>query len=75
VQYQWADKEQRFDTMRLMVKVMRTHGLTNIVSSAMIIHFFCVSYEWDSEKLVREKLARRDKLLAELRAMENTPAS
>ena len=47
-----------------MTKVMRTHGLRHIISSKMILHFFCVSYVWEPTKHWDEvKANRRDTLL------------
>ena len=53
--------------MQLFTKVMRTHGLRHIRSSKMVIHFFCVSYDWDPEEFRAEKARRRDRLLDEYR--------
>ena len=41
-----------WDTLGLMTAVMKTHGLHYLMSSAMVFHFFGVSYtdEWLEEK-------------------------
>lgn len=67
VKYLWAEREEYLDTMQLFTSVMRTHGLRHARSDAMILHFFCVSYDWDPEWFRAEKLQRRDQMLAELR--------
>jgi hypothetical protein len=68
VRYLWAAHEEYLDTFKLMTRVMQTHSLSHILSSAMIQHFFCVSYDWDSEETRRHKTQVRDRRLAELRA-------
>ncbi|MEO7910735.1 MAG: hypothetical protein ABIV47_13900 [Roseiflexaceae bacterium] len=68
VRYLWADREEYFDTFKLMTRVMQTHGLRHSMSSAMIQHFFCVSYEWDSQETRQHKMRMRDQRLTELRA-------
>jgi GT2 family glycosyltransferase len=68
VRYLWGERDEYFDTFRLMTSVMRTHGLRHARSACMVLHFFCVSYEWDDEALRASKAARRDALLAGLRA-------
>jgi hypothetical protein len=70
VRYLWADREEYLDTFKLMTRVMQTHGLHHSLSSAMIQHFFCVSYEWDSPETQRLKIGMRDQRLAELRALD-----
>jgi hypothetical protein len=67
VKYLWAEREEYLDTFKLMTKVMKTHGLRHLISSRMVLHFFCVSYEWDPLHFMQEKTQRRDALLAELR--------
>jgi hypothetical protein len=67
VKYVWADREEYLDTFQLMTRVMGTHGLGYIRSSAMILHFFCASYDWDPDHFKQEKARRRDALLDELR--------
>jgi GT2 family glycosyltransferase len=67
VKYLWAEREEYLDTFKLMTKVIKTHGLRHLISSRMVVHFFCVSYEWDPPRLMQEKGQRRDALLAELR--------
>ncbi len=71
VRYLWTDREEYLDTFKLMTRVMQTHGLRHILSSAMIQHFFCVSYEWDSQETRHHKMRMRDQRLAELRALAN----
>ncbi len=64
----WANGEEYLDTLKLMTKVMKTHGLRHIISSKMVLHFFCVSYVWEPTKHWDEvKANRRDTLLRELR--------
>ena len=70
VKYLWADREEYLDTCKLMTRAMGTHGLKHSISSSMIIHFFCVSYDWDPAHFREEKARRRDMLLQELRAQE-----
>jgi hypothetical protein len=73
VKYLWANEEEYFDTLKLMTRVMRTHGLRHIKSAKMVLHFFCVSYIWEPSEHCREgKDSRRDELLAELRALDPT---
>lgn len=64
LKYLWAEKEEYWDTFELMTKVMRIHGFHHRISSAMAIHAFCVSYEWDPPHMMEEKARRRDALLA-----------
>jgi hypothetical protein len=67
MKYLWADREEYLDTFQLMTRVMGTHGLRYLRSSAMILHFFCVSYDWDPDHFKQEKARRRDALLTDLR--------
>jgi hypothetical protein len=61
----WAEGEEIFDTFKLMTKVMKTHGLRHVISSQMILHFFCVSYVWEPTKHWKEAKAKRmDELLS-----------
>lgn len=69
--YLWADREEYFDTFKLMTRVMQTHGLNHILSSALIQHFFCVSYEWDSEATREHKIRMRDQHLTALRSLDH----
>jgi len=69
VRYLWAEREEYLDTFKLMTRVMGTHGLHHILSSAMIQHFFSVSYEWDSPETQRVKMGMRDQRLAEMRSL------
>jgi hypothetical protein len=67
-QYLWAEGEEIFDTFKLMTKVMKTHGLKHVISSQMVLHFFCVSYVWEPTKHWNEaKSRRRDELLSKYR--------
>jgi hypothetical protein len=70
VRYLWADHDEYLDTFKLMTRVMQTHGLTHTFSSAMIQHFFSVSYDWDAEETRQHKAQMRDQRLAALRAQE-----
>jgi hypothetical protein len=66
--YLWAEGEEIFDTFKLMTKVMKTHGLKHVISSQMVLHFFCVSYVWEPTKHWDEaKAKRRDELLSKYR--------
>jgi hypothetical protein len=71
VRYLWAEREEYLDTFKLMTQVMQTHGLRHTLSSAMVQHFFCVSYEWDSAEVKRHKTQMRDQHLARLRELDN----
>jgi hypothetical protein len=64
-----ASSEEYLDTFKLVTKVMKTHGLRHIISSKMVLHFFCVSYVWEPTKHWDEaKERRRDAFLADLRS-------
>lgn len=66
--YLWAEREEIFDTFKLMTKVMKTHGLKHVISSQMVLHFFCVSYVWEPTRHWNEaKAKRRDELLSKYR--------
>jgi GT2 family glycosyltransferase len=65
--YLWAEREEYFDTFKLMTRVMLTHGLAHIRSSAMIQHFFAVSYDWDTEETIQHKARMRNQSLQALR--------
>jgi hypothetical protein len=66
----WAEREEILDTFKLMTRVMKTHGLTHVISSPMVFHFFCVSYEWEPTKHGNEaKDRKRDELLSKYRAL------
>jgi hypothetical protein len=68
VKYLWAETEEYLDTFKLMTKVMKTHGLKHILSSKMVLHFFCVSYYWEPTQHWNEvKAERRDQLLEQYR--------
>ena len=67
----WANGEEYLDTFKLMTKVMKTHGLRHVISSKMVLHFFCVSYVWEPTQHWDDmKANRRDALLRELRKRE-----
>jgi hypothetical protein len=70
VNYLWAEQDEYLDTFKLMTRVMRTHGLTHRTASAMIVHFFAVSYAWDAEEFRQWKAGQRDQRLEVLRASE-----
>jgi hypothetical protein len=70
VRYLWADGEEYLDTCKLMTRVMATHGLTHIISSRMVLHFFCASYDWDAPHVREQKARQRDARLTELRARQ-----
>jgi len=71
VRYLWADREEYFDTFKLMTRVMETHGLHHTLSSAMIQHFFSVSYAWDTEATIQHKTRLRDQRLQALRQQDS----
>ena len=71
VKYLWADGEEYLDTFALMTRVMKTHRLRHILSSKMVIHFFSVSYDWNTEDVVRLKERRRDELLGKFRRIQD----
>ena len=66
VQYLWAEGEEYLDTFKLMSMVMKTHGCRHILSSKMVLHFFSVSYDWESQHVMEFKAGLRDRLLEEL---------
>jgi hypothetical protein len=69
----WAEREEFLDTFKLMTKVMKTHGLMHLISSKMVLHFFCVSYLREPTKHWNEaKARRRDELLGIYRHAETT---
>lgn len=68
--YLWAERDEYLDTFKLMTRVMLTHGLRHTLSSALVQHFFSVSYEWDSAEIRGYKLAKLEQRLAELRARD-----
>lgn len=69
----WPEREEYLDTFKLMTRVMNTHGLCHVRSSALVHHFFCVSYPWDPPELTADKARRRDAWLADLRARDADP--
>ena len=74
VNYLWPEHTEYLDTFKLMTKVMGTHGLMHIRSSKMVMHFFCVSYDWDPDQVRAQKAAQRDALLHKLRNHTDEPA-
>jgi hypothetical protein len=70
VRYVWAEREEFVDTCKLMTRVMRTHGFKHLISSRMVVHFSCVSYDWDPHQMKQQKERHRDRRLAALRALE-----
>jgi hypothetical protein len=71
VRYLWATGDEYVDTCKLMTQVMRTHGFRHIISSCMVLHFFCASYDWDPEVVKQDKARQRDRRLSELRAKQD----
>ncbi len=69
--YLWAERDEYLDTFKLMTRVMATHGQTHARASAMVLHFFCVSYAWDAPELAAGKARHRDARLAELRRLDD----
>jgi hypothetical protein len=68
LKYFWAERDEILDTFKLMTKVMRTHGLRHVISSRMVLHFFCVSYVWEpTQQWSEAKAKRRDDLLSKYR--------
>jgi len=68
LKYLWAAGDEIVDTFQLMTKVMKTHGLGHVISTKMVLHFFCVSYIWEPTKHWNEaKATRRDELLSKYR--------
>jgi hypothetical protein len=65
--YLWAERDEYLDTFALLTRVMRTHGRRHLISSRLVRHFFCGSYEPDPA-LAELKAQWRDAALAELRA-------
>lgn len=72
VNYLWAEEDEYIDTFKLMTRVMKTHGMRKILSSKMVLHFFCVSYIYEPTEHWRAgKEKKRDELLAELLALDS----
>lgn len=70
------DGEEYLDTFKLMTKVMKTHGLKHIMSSKMVLHFFCVSYIWEPTQQWNEtKAQRRDEFLSNFRQADPVTGS
>jgi hypothetical protein len=70
LRYFWAESDEILDTFKLMTKVMKTHGLKHMISTRMVLHFFCVSYVWEPTQQWNEaKAQRRDGLLTKYRKM------
>ena len=67
VYYRWADREQFIDTNELLSVAMRTFGYRYLRSSALVCHFFAVSYDYYGEGYLRDRASRRDALLQHLR--------
>jgi hypothetical protein len=65
--YLWAEREEYLDTFKLMTRVMQTHGLRHVLSSALVQHFFAVSYAWDTDETIQHKTQMRDRRLHALR--------
>lgn len=59
VKYLWAEAEEYLNTLKLMTKVMKTHGLEHIISSKMVMHFFSVSYFWEPTQHWNEAKAKK----------------
>jgi hypothetical protein len=68
--YLWAEREEYLDTCTLMTRVMRTHGLRHIISSQMVLHFFCTSYDWDPDHVKLQKDKHCAERLADLRTLD-----
>jgi len=75
VKHLWANGEEYLDTFKLMTKVIKTHGYRHLISSKMVLHFFSVSYEWEPQHVMEDKVRRRDILLAEFRRQETKQGS
>jgi hypothetical protein len=74
VKYLWTQRDEYLDTFKLMTRVMETHAQRHIFSSALALHFFSVSYQWDTEAVKQIKDQMRDRRLAELRAASASAA-
>ena len=68
VRYLWADHDQYLDTNELLSVAMRTFGYRYLHSSALVGHFFAVSYDMYGQDRLRALAEKRDALLAALRA-------
>lgn len=64
LKYCWVAGEEYWDTLELMTKVMKTQGLRHMLCSAMVYHFFSVSYD---PRYMARKQQVCDELLAALR--------
>lgn len=71
VKYLWASREEYLDTFQLMTMVMKTHSFRPMLSSKMVLHFFSVSYDWEPSDVIEYKAGLRDRLLDNLRSLEN----
>ena len=58
LKYLWAEGGEIADIFKMMTKVIKTHGLKHMISSQMVLHFFCVSHVWESIKHWNEEKAR-----------------
>ena len=70
--YLWADREEYLDTFQLMTMVLKSFGSPYIRSSKMVLHFFSVSYVWETAEVMEWKAGLRDKLLQELQNQDHT---
>jgi hypothetical protein len=64
----WADREQYLDTCELFSVAMRTFGYRYIRSSALVCHFFAVSYDMYGQDRLQTLAKQRDIMLAALRS-------
>lgn len=56
-------REEFLDVGQLLTTVLKTHNRTHILTEAMVLHFFNVSYTWSPENVQEEKRKFRDMLL------------
>jgi hypothetical protein len=71
--YRWVDREQFIDTNELISIAMRTFGYRYLHSSALVCHFFAVSYDYYGKDRLDALAIQRDLMLAKLRAEESVP--
>jgi hypothetical protein len=70
----WAEGDQYLDTCELFCLTMRAFGYRYARSSALVGHFFAVSYDRYGEGYLQGRARRRDELLQRLREQEIDPA-
>ena len=63
----WAEREQYLDTCELLSVALRAFGYRFLHSSALVAHFFAVSYDMYGQERLGTLAKQRDVLLAALR--------